>query len=63
MCADVVVAPVAQLEVARRNFEEGLRTNECWVECGPPQHGLSSKNMALITSDYGVMCYLGVKWP
>ena len=26
---DVVTA---QVEVARRNFEEGLRTNECWVE-------------------------------
>ena len=28
----------------------------------PPQHGLSSKNTALITSDYGVMRSLSIKW-
>ena len=27
-----------------------------------PQHGLSSKNMALITSDYGKMRSLSIKW-
>ena len=26
-------------------------------------HGLSSKKMALITSDYGMMCSLRIKWP
>ena len=31
------------------------------VRCGTPQHGLSSKNMALITSDYGIMCSLSIK--
>ena len=28
-----------------------------------PQHGPSSKKMALITSDYGIMRSLGTKWP
>ena len=28
-----------------------------------PQHGLSSKNMALIISGYGIMCSLRIKWP
>ena len=27
------------------------------------QHGLPSKNMALITSDYGIVCSLHIKWP
>ena len=31
--------------------------------CAPQQHGLSSKQMALITSDYGVMRSLSTKWP
>ena len=31
--------------------------------CGPPQHGLSSKTMALITSDCGATCYLSITWP
>ena len=26
-------------------------------------HGLSSKKMALITSDYGIMRSLSIKWP
>ena len=30
---------------------------------GPPQHGLSSNAMALITSDYGAMRCLSIKWP
>ena len=30
---------------------------------GPPQHGLSSNKMALITSDCGVMCSPSIKWP
>ena len=29
----------------------------------PPRHGLSSKTMALITSDYGTVCSLRTKWP
>ena len=29
----------------------------------PPQHGLSSKKMALITSEYGIMSCLSIKWP
>ena len=28
----------------------------------PPQHGLSSQNMALITSDYCIMRYVSTKW-
>ena len=32
--------------------------------CGhPPRHGLSSGTMALITSDYGILCSLRIKWP
>ena len=31
--------------------------------CESPQHGLSSKKMALVTLDYGAMRYLGSKWP
>ena len=31
--------------------------------CGAPQHGLSSKNVTLITSDYGIMCSLRKKRP
>ena len=36
-----------------------------WVVrwCGPPQHGLCTKNMALITSDCGAMCSPIIKWP
>ena len=30
---------------------------------GTPQHGLSSKKMAPISSDYGVVCSLRIKWP
>ena len=30
---------------------------------GNPQHGLSSNKMALITSEYGIMCSLRFKWP
>ena len=30
---------------------------------GTPQHGLSSKNMALVTPDYGIMRSLSIKWP
>ena len=30
---------------------------------GTPQHGLSSKKMALMTSDYGIMSCLSIKWP
>ena len=30
---------------------------------GPPRHGLSSDTMVLITSDYGIMCSLRIKWP
>ena len=30
---------------------------------GTPQCGLSSRKMTLITSDYGTMCYLRIKWP
>ena len=30
---------------------------------GTPQHGLSSKTMALIASDEGVMRSLSIKWP
>ena len=30
---------------------------------GTPQQGLCSKNMALITSDCGIMCSLSIKWP
>ena len=30
---------------------------------GPPRHGLSSKKMALITSDYGILCSLSIYWP
>ena len=29
----------------------------------PPQHGLPSNEMALITSDCGTMRSLGIKWP
>ena len=29
----------------------------------PAQHGPSSKKMALITSDCGIMCSLRIKWP
>ena len=29
----------------------------------PHKHGLSSNNMALISSDYGVMRSLSIKWP
>ena len=29
----------------------------------PPQHGLSSRKMAPITSDCGIMSCLGIKWP
>ena len=29
----------------------------------PPQHGLSSDTMALITSHYDEMCSLRIKWP
>ena len=29
--------------------------------CGTPQHGLSSQKIALITSDYGIMCSLSIK--
>ena len=31
--------------------------------CGTSQHGLSSKNMTLITSDCGATRYLSIKWP
>ena len=30
---------------------------------GTPQHGSSSKKKALITSDYGIMCSMRIKWP
>ena len=30
------------------------------LRCGTPQHGPSSKKMALITSDYGIMCSLRI---
>ena len=30
---------------------------------GPPEHGLSSKKMALITSDCGKFFYPIIKWP
>ena len=33
------------------------------IRCGTPQHGISSKKMALVTSDYGIMCYLRTKRP
>ena len=29
---------------------------------GPPQHGLSSDTMALITSDCGAISYSSIKW-
>ena len=39
-----------------------------WTLCsipvrGPPQHGVHSNNMALITSDCGTMRSLRIKWP
>ena len=33
------------------------------VRCPPPQHGLSSKKTARITSYYGAMRSLSIKWP
>ena len=30
---------------------------------GTPQHGLPSQNMALITSDYGIMRSISIEWP
>ena len=41
--------------VANKEICDGLA-----MRCGTPQHGLSSKKMALITSDYGIMCYLRI---
>ena len=35
----------------------------CLAGTGIPQHGQSSKNMALITLDYGIMRSLSIKWP
>ena len=48
-----------------RGDESGSKTlrDMLRVGCGTPQHGLSSKKMALITSDYDIMRSLSIKWP
>ena len=38
--------------------EQAVRT-----DAPPPQHGLSSNKMALVTSDYGIMRSPSIKWP
>ena len=44
----------AGAERIRRDEDDGA---------GPPQHGLSSEKMGLITSDNGKMCSLHIAWP
>ena len=49
--------------VGGETFRINALTSETdWHTQVPPQHGLSSKKMTLITSDYGIMCYLRIKW-
>ena len=51
-------------EVAAHVEAAGLKLNPARKKrYGTPQHGLSSKNMALITSDDGVMRSLSIRWP
>ena len=48
----------------RRDFISiGAAAGFAAVLAPPHKHGLSSKKMAPITSDYGIMCYLRIKWP
>ena len=48
-------------------LEQLLPGRSRWVpavlRCGTPQYGISSKKMALITSDYDTVCSLRIKWP
>ena len=44
-------------------IEQGLIRDPEEAGDDPPQHGLPSNNMALITSEHGIMCSLGIKWP
>ena len=54
---------VAQLASALHRFGRRMEAGLILFWCVPPQHGLSSQKMALITSDHGLMCSLRVKWP
>ena len=50
---------VARFMLVRGDYSWiGIGWEGCVVALDPehPQHGLSSKNMALITSDHGIMC-------
>ena len=54
-------APFEEGDLVGFNKEGMLTRNTTGV--GPPQHGLPSRKMALITSDCGATRSLGIEWP
>ena len=50
------------LAVTAAHSQRGLSA-EPTARCPPPQHGLSSKTMTLITSDCGATRSLSIRWP
>ena len=55
--------PVHAYVIKNAEHKCGLPWFVALLRCGTPQHGLYSKNMTLITSDYGIMRSLSIKWP